>query len=552
MRRIDHRSGWFGVGLAMTLWGGSAALAATFEPAPISPELGLDVLDRSVTEEHLERALLAAPYAVAALGTVDVYDVFPYVESRFFVVVSDPDWNRIVVTETGSGTLSAFDGSGTEVGPLSRPHGLTVGRDGWLFVCDTENDRVVVLEPHIEYDHLGFIPHASIDGLSRPFDVTVSDAGTPLDPADDRLYVVEAGANRITRFDHDGGRVVAVSSIGGLGTGPGRFAGPTAIAASTLDGVTQIYVAEAHTGAIVRLEDHEDGLQWESRQRVEGGRVTGLNTDRFGNLYLTAPSDGCVRKLDSRLEPLATLRGLQEPKDFFIPAVRTTDHRNGHVDWAGHGTGVLVEKWSRDSGLRLFDLGVDVTDLEAREAGDGLTARFRLTDPADVTMRVLDPTTDGVLAERVVGALGAGDAEVGMTDRDLMQDLPAGDYLVEVTARSEYEGAGRVARSRIEVSLSYGMAGGTLAFAGSHPNPFVGSTEFRLALPANVVGDVEVDVFDPSGRRIRTLSTPAASGSVALRWDGRDQSGHDGGSGVYLYRVRLGDWERSGKVVKLQ
>ena len=151
MRRIHDHTRKVGGILGLAALVASSAHAATFEPAPIAPELGLEALDRSVTEEKLGRALLSAPYAVAALGTVDVYDVFPYLESRFFVVVADPAWNRLLVTETGSGTLASFDGAGTTAGPLAEPHGLAVDRQGRLYVCDTGNDRLslVVDRPHL-------------------------------------------------------------------------------------------------------------------------------------------------------------------------------------------------------------------------------------------------------------------------------------------------------------------------------------------------------------------------------------------------------------------
>jgi hypothetical protein len=302
------------------------------------------------------------------------------------------------------------------------------------------------------------------------------------------------------------------------------------------------------------LEDGPQGMRWLESRAVGLGRVTGLEADQFGNLYATAPAAGCVSKLSGNLELLTTLRDLEAPKDFFIPQVRTEDHRTGRSDWSGHGTGVLIERWDRDSGLRLFDLGVDVMELRASTEVDRIETRFLLTDPAIVTLRLLDPITEGVLAERAAGSLPAGTSSVGLSFDHLVQSVSSGEYIVEVVARSEHGDNGRdqIARARTAVTLEEGVSGGTLAFAGTHPNPFVVGTEFRLDLPSKVTGAVEVELFDPSGRRVRSLAAPAVAGGLSLRWDGRDESGHDPGSGVYLYRVRLGDWERSGKVVKLR
>lgn len=529
-----------------------ASDAATFSAAPISPALGLDVLDRSVSEERLERALLAEPYAVAAIGTLDLYDVFPYVESRFFVVVSDPAWNRIGMTETGSGTLSAFDGAGTEVGPLSNPRGLAVDRAGWLYVCDTDNDRILALEPHIEYDRITLRPRGTVEGLSRPLDIAPCDAGTPFDASDDRLYVVESGRNQITRIERAGESFVATESIGGLGAGPGFFAGPTAIASTSSGGATHLYVAEAHTGAIVHVEDGPGGLRWLESRPVGLGTVTGLASDRFGNLYATSPQSRSVTKLTGGLDLLATLPELNSPKDFFVPFVRIEDHRTGRSDWSSHGSGVLVERWDRNSGLRLIDLGVDVSNLRARSEAGRVEASFLLTDPAEVTLRLLDPATEEIVAQRSLGSMPAGESIGQLSDADFVRAADSGDYVVEVAARSG-QGSGDhtpVVNVRTPVSLDRSVTGAAVRFAGVHPNPFVTDTEFRFALPGHSSESVEVELFDPSGRRIRRLSVPPGQGF--LRWDGRDESGNDPGSGVYLYRVRMGDWERSGKVVRIR
>src|SRR5690606_17984705 len=162
---------------------------------------------------------------------------------------------------------------------------------------------------------------------------------------------------------------------------------------------TQIYVAEAHTGAIVRVEDGPGGLRWMESRPVGEGRITGLEADRFGNLYATSPHRGSVTKWTGGLEPLATLPDLKAPKDFFIPFVRTEDHRTGKSEWSGHGSGVLVERWDHGSGLRLFDLGVDVANLRARCEANRIEARFLLTDAADVTLRLLESGSEEVVAE---------------------------------------------------------------------------------------------------------------------------------------------------------
>ena len=99
--------------------------AATFEKTPLAPEAGVDVLTRRVTREQVGRDLFSNPYATVTIASVDVYDRFPYVESRQFQAVSDPRWNRIVYGERG-GSLHAYDGRGSALGALSGPRGMAV------------------------------------------------------------------------------------------------------------------------------------------------------------------------------------------------------------------------------------------------------------------------------------------------------------------------------------------------------------------------------------------------------------------------------------------
>lgn len=80
------------------------------------------------------------------------------------------------------------------------------------------------------------------------------------------------------------------------------------------------------------------------------------------------------------------------------------------------------------------------------------------------------------------------------------------------------------------------------------PNPFRGSTTFRLDLPVGRM--VRLEIFDVSGRRVRTLVNhfmPAGRQSVA--WNQRDDSGAELGAGVYFARVQADTFRDRKKLV---
>jgi hypothetical protein len=79
------------------------------------------------------------------------------------------------------------------------------------------------------------------------------------------------------------------------------------------------------------------------------------------------------------------------------------------------------------------------------------------------------------------------------------------------------------------------------------PNPFNPRTTvmFSLASPAKVT----VDIFDPRGRRVRTLfSGSLREGPHSLPWDGKDDAGVSLGSGVYVSRVQADGVESTQKL----
>src|SRR5262245_63439458 len=85
----------------------TTAFAGTFTPTPIAPAQGVDRMNRSLARALFGKDLFGEPYATVTLSNVDLYDKFPYVESRDFQIVSDPRWNRLVYGERGQ-SLKAF------------------------------------------------------------------------------------------------------------------------------------------------------------------------------------------------------------------------------------------------------------------------------------------------------------------------------------------------------------------------------------------------------------------------------------------------------------
>lgn len=81
------------------------------------------------------------------------------------------------------------------------------------------------------------------------------------------------------------------------------------------------------------------------------------------------------------------------------------------------------------------------------------------------------------------------------------------------------------------------------------PNPSSASSLISFTLTD--AGSVSVQIFDPTGRLIRTVlegDLPAGDGTV--EWNGRDDQGQAVAAGIYFSRVQTGSGEMNGRIVR--
>lgn len=89
-----------------------------------------------------------------------------------------------------------------------------------------------------------------------------------------------------------------------------------------------------------------------------------------------------------------------------------------------------------------------------------------------------------------------------------------------------------------------------LRLLGAAPNPFNPRTAIRFESPG---GQVRLEIYDPSGRCLRTLmDQTVAPGRAEAVWDGRDDEGRDAATGVYWARLRAGSETESRPLVLLR
>ena len=86
----------------------------------------------------------------------------------------------------------------------------------------------------------------------------------------------------------------------------------------------------------------------------------------------------------------------------------------------------------------------------------------------------------------------------------------------------------------------------------NYPNPFNPTTRIRYMVP-DPGSMVRITVYDLSGRLVRTLVDEELPGGTYMAvWHGRDDTGKRMSSGVYFYRIEIGNYRVDRKMVMLK
>lgn len=158
------------------------------------------------------------------------------------------------------------------------------------------------------------------------------------------------------------------------------------------------------------------------------------------------------------------------------------------------------------STIGLTDAGENVINFWMRE--DGLIVdKIVLTTDVGFVPTGLGPAESGriVLAPAAV-ASAASDLDASASKAGIMNDVP-----------TEFE------------------------LGANYPNPFNPTTTIQYALPEAT--SVTLEIFDAMGRRVATLvNSQLAAGRYEAQWNGRNDAGSTVSSGMYLYRLRAGNF----------
>ena len=207
------------------------------------------------------------------------------------VVIADTQNHRVALL-TGDGFfLDKWGKPGSSQSQLRLPMGLAINAQGKVLVADSGNHRIQVATGWADdLNELIGQTVASLggeSGLTEPTDVAVG--------GDGRVYVVDSGNRRIVVLDALGRQLAEWKSAGKDGS---AFAGPTAIEVSPTG---RIYVTDTYADRVIEL-DVEGQFRAVWGENGEGAgqmrRPHGLALDPAGNVYVVDSHNHRVQVFD--------------------------------------------------------------------------------------------------------------------------------------------------------------------------------------------------------------------------------------------------------------
>jgi hypothetical protein len=92
-----------------------------------------------------------------------------------------------------------------------------------------------------------------------------------------------------------------------------------------------------------------------------------------------------------------------------------------------------------------------------------------------------------------------------------------------------------------QIKIAYARNGdidpGVTWLGQAYPNPFINKVSIPVLVSAGKL-DVQVDVFDLMGRKVKSISNRFSNpGHHELLWDGKDDQGNEVSNGILLYRM---------------
>jgi len=300
--------------LALPLLASSVGPASSITASPLAREPSPTFLDKWGSEGPAERQF-KAPNGVAVdnAGNVFVVDTGNDRVQKF-----DSDGNFLLMwgwgVRTGESTFQICPSNcqagiiGSGDGQFSKPSDVAVDYSGYVYVTDTNNDRIQKFNSSGTYIGKWGTKGTGWSGFYHPSGIAIDSSGD--------VYVVDSGNYRIKKHSASGAFLytwgwgvldgtlefqlcgtLSPCQIGIGGSGDGQFTAPNHVA---IDISGNIYVADTHNHRIQKFNGVSFVAKWGTLGSGAGELKypAGVAVDARGNVYVTERENDRVSKFD--------------------------------------------------------------------------------------------------------------------------------------------------------------------------------------------------------------------------------------------------------------
>ncbi|MBT4576459.1 MAG: T9SS type A sorting domain-containing protein, partial [Candidatus Cloacimonetes bacterium] len=86
----------------------------------------------------------------------------------------------------------------------------------------------------------------------------------------------------------------------------------------------------------------------------------------------------------------------------------------------------------------------------------------------------------------------------------------------------------------------------------NYPNPFNPTTTISFSLTTEITVDTEIIIYNLKGQKVKNLPITLSGDEGAGIWNGTDNSGQSVSSGIYFYKLGVGDLQQVNKMMLLK
>jgi hypothetical protein len=222
---------------------------------------------------------------------------------------------------------------------------------------------------------------------------------------------------------------------------------------------------------------------------------------------------------------------------------------NGVYHWAVRATDGLVSVFNlggwRDFKVTAVTTPVELALFEATGDAAGVRLRWEARSEIDhLGYHVWRSVEEQAGYERITEELIRGEGSYEYVDAEAAAGQVYYYRLEAIDLGGGSEFFGPVQGRAVSAPLA-------LALHQNVPNPFNPST--RISFDLTVETEVSLTIYDVGGRTVRRLVDGVhAAGNHDILWDGRADSGVEVGTGIYFYRLEVGDWSRTRKMMLIR